>query len=83
MYSNNVTAVWAQFLHKHTDIMHHFYCFTKVIIIIIVVVSSLSMRQKCRVVGERRTQGLLGMRGCGPPGGAPLGEKRSGLLMRE
>lgn len=29
------------------------------------------------------TQGLLGMSGCGPPGGAPLGEKRSGLLMRE
>lgn len=30
-----------------------------------------------------RTQGLLGMSGCGPPGGAPLGEKRSGFVMRE
>lgn len=34
-------------------------------------------------MGEKRTQGLLGMSGCGPPGGAPLGEKRSGLLISE
>lgn len=47
---------------------------------IIVVISVL---QKSLEIGERHTQGLLGIRGCGPPGGAPLGEKRSGLLMRE
>lgn len=28
-------------------------------------------------------QGLLGMRGCGPPGGAPLGEKGSGFVISE
>lgn len=64
----NVTAACAHFF-KSIDIIHSLYCFTKV--------------QKCGVGGERRTQGLLGMSGCGPPGGAPLGEKRSGLLMRE
>lgn len=32
---------------------------------------------------KRHTQGLFGKSGCGPPGGAPLGEKRSFLLMRE
>lgn len=32
---------------------------------------------------ERPTQGLVGMSGCGPPGGAPLEANRSGLVMRE